>query len=165
MLGRLTTLIVAGAVVALPAQALSSGERGSVGSTAKAAGAAAAVAGPAAKARGGNDVTVGFSFTTKAGKPNRVFDFSYQGAPISCDQGDTTTSGSGFGSMKVKGSGKFRRTFNADNGGGSTGTVKIRGKFLGGKRWEGTLRSQGDFDGGTLTNCDTGRLDWKARTT
>lgn len=123
---------------------------------------AASTATGTAKKAGAN---VHFSFTIKNGEPQKVFNFGWDPVPMTCDEGNSTTSGNGFRGGKLNSHGRFHKTSEADNGGGSTGEVTIKGKFDGGHKWEGTLQSTGDFNGGALTNCDTGKVDWKAHTT
>jgi hypothetical protein len=62
--------------------------------------------------------------------------------------------------MRIKEKNRFRGRFTSPSGGKH---LRIRGRLTDGEqRAHGRLRVWGDF-GGSSTNCDTGRVNWRAK--
>lgn len=128
-----------------------------------------ALAGPAAAAERtelkGTEPSPSVEFTAKIrdGKVVKVSKFKFFDIVLRCDQGALIVHNrrSPLPGMAVDDN-RFGDTFTADNG----QKVKASGKFSDhGNRAEGKLRVQGDFTdqaGTLLTNCDSGRVRWRA---
>jgi hypothetical protein len=107
--------------------------------------------------------SVEFTAKLRDGKVVKVSKFKFFDILLQCDQGTLVVSNnrSPLPGMAVDDN-RFGDTFRSDNG----QKVKVSGKFSRqGSRAEGSLRVQGDFtdQAGTLfTNCDSGKVSWKA---
>jgi hypothetical protein len=133
--------------------------------TALFAAAPAGTAGPSATAAQGTEPDIGIFFIalTRNGTPVKVTKFRYSNVLVRCAEGETVVSNTKkpLPSMKVskkRFSGKVRT---------KTRRVRVAGRFKGGgKRVKGKLRVRGQFKdsaGATLTNCDSGRREWVAK--
>jgi hypothetical protein len=89
----------------------------------------------------------------------------FREVPISCDQGNETTSGNVLKQRVPVEGGKFRLTARATSADDHS-TLKLVGRLTHhGRRAKGTMRVHGavvPLDGGTHGRCDTGRLRWHA---
>jgi hypothetical protein len=134
-----------------------------------AAAAALAIVSPAAGSERselkGTGPTPSVEFTAKIrdGEVVKVSKFKFFDIVLQCDEGTLVVNNnrSPLPAMAVDDN-RFGDTFTSNNG----QKVKASGKFSNhGKRAEGNLRVQGDFTdqaGTPLTNCDSGKVSWKA---
>jgi hypothetical protein len=107
--------------------------------------------------------SVEFTAKIRAGKVVKVSKFKFFDILLQCDQGTLVVNNdrSPLPAMAVDDN-RFGDTFTSNNG----QKVKVSGKFSNhGNRAEGNLRVRGDFTdqaGTLLTNCDSGKVSWKA---
>jgi hypothetical protein len=100
---------------------------------------------------------------SETGDPDIVRSFTVRYFDVSCRGGALVTMRRAklIGEIPVgRGGGFSERDDNGET------VFKVRGKVgLAGTRAKGTFRYQGavEVDGGVATNCDSGRLQWKAR--
>jgi hypothetical protein len=109
---------------------------------------------------GADEAKVSFKLNKQDGEPVEVRPFKATKLPTQCGASTYTTS-TGPVHYKVHGKGRFggRKEFEELR---SSYTVIVHGRLLGGGEAKGTLRVIDDYDySGT---CDTGRLDWTAKT-
>jgi hypothetical protein len=110
--------------------------------------------------KGGGDL----NFVTKVRGDDavKVKRFVFRQVPMECDDGVSTVgdAGSPPPPMRIKEKNRFRGRFTSPSGGKH---LRIRGRLTDGEqRAHGRLRVWGDF-GGSSTNCDTGRVNWRAK--
>ena len=109
---------------------------------------------------GGGDL----NFVAKArnGDAVKVKRFVFKRVPMECDDGASTVgdAGSPPPPMRLDDENRFRGRFTSPSGGKH---LRIRGRLTDGEqKAHGRLRVWGDF-GGSSTNCNTGKVSWRAR--
>ena len=96
------------------------------------------------------------------GKPIKVNKFKFFDIPVNCNEGGLyVTRNKALPPMGVNKRNRFGATFDFQG----AEEVKIKGKITdGGNSSKGSIRVRGNFtvDGVQYTNCDSGKVKWKA---
>ena len=103
-----------------------------------------------------------FVAKVRDGDAVKIKEFVFRRVPMECDDGPSTVGdvGSPPPPMRIRDQNRFRGSFTSPSG---RKHLRIRGRLTDGEqRARGRLRAWGDF-GGSATNCDTGRVRWRAR--
>lgn len=105
---------------------------------------------------------VRFKTKVRDGETVKVKRFVFNRVPMECDDGASTVGNVGTPppKMRVNEEHRFRGKFASAHG---RKHLRIRGRLRDDdQNANGTLRVTGDF-GGAATNCDTGRVHWRAK--
>lgn len=122
-------------------------------------------AGRTSKYTGDFAVTGTMSFQLKKSRDGKfVFKYSWDDFPLLCESGLQTSSSFIENRQNVKDR-RFKATA-VDNQSNPGARLSLRGKLVGPRRAEGTLRIRGDrvpIDSGGKDQCESGRVEWTAR--
>ena len=103
-----------------------------------------------------------FEAKVRDGEAVKIKRFVFRRVPMECDDGASTVGdvGSPPPPMRLDDENRFGGSFTSASG---RKHLRIRGRLTDGEeRAQGRLRVRGDF-GGSATNCDTGKVQWRAR--
>ena len=103
-----------------------------------------------------------FEAKVRDGDAVKIKRFVFNRVPMECDDGASTVGdvGSPPPPMRLDDENRFSGRFTSPSG---RKHLRIRGRLTDGEeKARGRLRVRGDF-GGSATNCDTGRTQWRAR--